>query len=749
MQFLSKPLPYVRAMIWFWPLVLFAGCGSGSDSHQGSSVSPVPAPGISEPEVDRRSVLEGGPYGTVEFKLLDKQSNAREESAPAFGLFDPSQVFTKGLDFRNQFVFPFGGYLTTLGDNLHRSGNTRTNEPVEAVLRLYPNTGLLTNLVGQGEAVLTLTPVALTGDGGIECFVRLEEDALAMQLFERDGSCIDVTLTIEELRENFNGVEFIFDLGEFTEASSLSLTADFSLEVPGGSAAGVVQSNTGAAELNLSVNEAVAVDLPPNVYASGVFLPTLDGFGFSNLGDGSYDIFSKELIARQYGKEVVCFIENGSCKALNPYGLFLVSTLDPHNASNGLCNGMAVAATMLANGIEPFPDSGKTLPADYNPLAARTIDLNYGDVRELIASKQIGQRRDAVVDRRNACMGLKPTEVMAEIEARFNTDDPIAVLSISTLAGEGGHAVTPYALSAEGGNIRRIYVYDNNNPSDMNRFIEVDITPGKETWQYRAATNASGEVYAYEGMEATNSMCPQPVSLYTADDVLTQPPGTVQFIDLTGVNAQVADSEGRASGADFEALVNINEIPGATLQTLTGSNLLTISGLSPGPEPADFDGEKLREYLNNSYVITAQPVTEKAASELKFLQSSLIDSRVTSAYVGKLVPQQPLSMDTRQVFRSDAAARFIAVEKPPAGTFLIKAFTTDNELQIGHIATVQIVTSDLGVNDSVGVFVADDGTRYVVFSYDAATGGGFTKLEQGVDYELNLDSLDVATIPFG
>ena len=746
MLFLNKTsLLNATLLLFIWPLLL-TGCDSDNDSTHAPDVSEENGE-ASEP--DRTSVLQGGPYGSVEITLLDKSFSVLEESLPAFGRFDPALVFKRGLDFGQQYIFPFGGYSTTLGAGVHRSGNTVFNEPVTAVMRLYPNTDYLLRLAQGSERVVTITPIAET-DGATQCFVQADDSPLTLQTFESNDRCLTASFTLDELENTYSAVEFTFDLGEFTEVSTFTLTANFTLDLPIGFATALVQSNNNVAYITLSVNEAVAVDLPANVYASGNFMPTLNGFGFSNVGDGSFDLFPKELIARQYGQEAVCFVEDQQCKALNPYGLFIVSTLDPHDASNGLCNGMAVASTMLANGIESFPGSGKTSPSDYNPAASNTIELNYGDVREFVAAKQIGQGREAIFNHRtNVCRGLRPTQVLADIEARFNTDDPIAAIEIFTQAREAGHALTPYALSDEGGNTRRIYVYDSNHPSDMDRYIEVDITPGQESWRYSGAANAGAEELLYDGLETNNSMCPVPVSLYETDEVLSQPPGSTRFIDLTGVNAQIVDSESNVSGADFEALVNVNNIPGAILQRLIGSNLLTLTGISQPTGLSDLSAENFSEHLANSYLIRAQPVTERATQELRFLQSSILETRLTTAYTAKLVPDEPLSPDVVQTFRAGASAGFLTVEKVPKGLFAAKIFSTVNETQVGYIATVEIFTAALGTNDSVGVFAADDGARYVVFSYDSATGGNFTLLNEGFEYRVNLITFDAATVPVG
>ena len=92
-------------------------------------------------------------------------------------------------------------------------------------------------------------------------------------------------------------------------------------------------------------------------------------------------------------------------------------------------------------------------------------------------------------------------------------------------------------------------------------------------------------------------------------------------------------------------MVDINNIPGAILQTVTVSNLLTITGLPQIAGLSDLTSENFLEHPEGSYVIRAKPATEKATQELRFLQSAIVESRLTAAYIATLVPEEPLSAD--------------------------------------------------------------------------------------------------------
>lgn len=729
---------------WFvLAIVLSVGC-SNDDTSAEYLDRGTPQPATDAPQPDTTSALQGGTYGTVVARGVDKSSSPLTETLPTFGIYDGTAVDTRGLDIDSQLFFPFGGFVSTFGPGVSALGNAKTGSQVGLIARLYPNFDLLPD-----EGFVELYPL-VKGDE-LLCFVTDSETGHTQlePYVSADADCQRAALSLATFEPNFNAVEFNVDLGSFPEEGRFSFVFRFILSTPDGVVEDAIVRDVSRetyASLQLTTNEATAKPMPSNVYASGNFTPSLNGFGFANAGDASFDLFSKTLIAQEFGKESVCFVEGDECATLNPFGIYLSQVLLPHDGSNGMCNGFSVASAMLAT-TSPYSDfEGKRIAADYNPQASVAVELNYADVRQLIAAKHIGQfgvealRYDAEM-----CPTLRPTDVIERIVAGFNTPDPIALVGIYNDAA--GHAVTPYAVSDEGGNIQRIYVYDNNFPSDSHRYIEVDTTPGQESWQYFGSINANAPGSLYAGFELTNPMCPQPLSVYDDPEIAIQLPGTTRFLDFSGVNSQIEDAEGRISGADFERGVNINDIPGAVLGRTLDKNVLTISGLTAPERIAGSVFDTVSQYLNEGYVIRAQPVSEASQEALSFLQSSILRSDLTAALEATFVPDVPLEVGAIQRFQAHKSARLVTLVQPPAGSFFVDAYITQNDRQLGYVSNFEINTDNLEGNDAVGVYIADNGETFSVFSYDSASGGNFIQLRAGIHYAWDSQFLRADTLP--
>ena len=726
-------------------LLLSGGC-SDNDSNNPAD-NPEDLPAAQAPTVDRTSFLQGGDYGAVAFRGVPASASPLTETLPPFGIYDGVNVETRGLDFDNQLLFPFGGFVSTYGPGVSRLGNAKTNSNVGLVARLYPNFEVLPD-----SAEVNIYPMLKTEDDALLCFVAdADNNTVSLRPYLEDFvSCTQArTGRLEEFAAQFSAVEFNFDLGLIPEAGSFNFVFGFDLIQDGQFSEEVVvgdEERTQYAILILTTNEATPLPLPANVYAQSGFNPSVNGFGFANAGDGSFDLFPKELIADEFGAESVCFVTAGECTALNPFGLFLSQVVLPHDGGNGLCTGFAVAATMFATGSDFSIYQGKRFPSDYNSNAEFAIELNYSDVRQLLAAKWIGQFAiDVIENDRSVCPSLRPTDVINRVAAGFNTPDPIAAIAIYN--DEAGHAVTPYALSDEGSNVQRIYVYDNNYPSDMNRFIEVNTTPGAETWRYVGSINANAPDTVYSGFELDNPMCPQPLSVYANTEIAFQSLGTTRFVDLIGTDAQVVDSEGRISGADFDTRTNVNTIPNTVMTRTVDYNTLTISGLTVPDTTARPVFDVIAEFLEEGYILRAQPVSEDSQFEIEFLQSSILRPEFSAAYEARLVPDVPFGAGITQVFRAHQTARLVTVEQPPAGDFEVDFFITLNDEQYGYVGEFSVDTRDLGANDSVGVYIAPNGATFSVFSYDSGTNSNFVQLQAGRDFTWEFQRLSADAAP--
>ena len=726
-------------------LLLLAGC-SDNDANNPAD-DPDDPPTAQPPAVDRTSVLQSGDYGVVAFRGVPASAAPLNETLPPFGIYDGSSVETRGLDFDSQLLFPFGGFVSTYGPGVSKIGNAKTGTDVGLIVRLYPNLNLLA-----GSAEVNIYPL-VNSDEGPMCFVTDSSGSIkSLQLYFEDFTRCTVARTgrLDEFSTQFSAVEFNLALGSFQEADAFNFVFRFDIVQDGrfvtDEAVVADEERETYAALTLNVNQAEALPLPDNVYAHGGFNPSLDGFGFANVGDASFDLFPKELIASEFGAESVCFVTNDECISLNPFGIYLTQAILPHDGGNGLCNGYSVAATMLATQSEFSIFEGKSLPSEYNPNAESSIELNFRDVRQLIAAKHIGQFAvDASTFDATVCPTLRPRDVINMIAAGFNTTDPITLIGIYN--DEAGHAVTPYALSDEGANVQRIYVYDNNYPSDMDRYIEVDITPGAETWRYVGSINANAPDTVYAGFELENPMCPQPLSVYANPEIAVQSLGTTRFVDLVGANAQVIDADGRISGADFDAGISVNTIPNSVLTRTIGFDTLTIGELSAPGSTTGAVFDVIAEFLAEGYRLRLEPVSEDSQLELQFLQSSILRPEFTAAYGASLLPDTPFDEGTIQVFRAHPTARLVTVERPPAGDFEVDFYITLNDQQYGYLGDFSVDTRDLGTNDAVGVYITADGAAFSVFSYDSGTISNFVQLQAGRDFTWEFQRLSADAAP--
>ncbi len=714
------------------------GCDSGTS--QSVDTNAPTEPGASEeppspPEVANKSVLEGGEYGVLTFSAQPSGS-IFTETMPFFGRYDSGSYDNSGFELDKQWIFPFGGVEGTSPTSLNISGNASIDAPVRVRIRLYPNFDLLPS---EGQAFIV--PFLLSDDEQL-CFVLQEGGALALQpLFESPLECSLANFDIQEFSQNNVAVNLDFDVGRFSTSGAYHLGFYFSAGTEADFVETFIQEDDDTyASIFLTITDNQEADLPSNVYASGNLNPSVSGFGFRNVGYPAIaSLFPKELIAQEFGLNSVCFVRDNQCVGLNPYGRFVSTTLVPHDSTNGVCNGMAVAATMLATPGAYSSFKGKNSPSDYNPSAQSTIQLNYNDVSELIVSKQIAQySKQLVAHKIDVCQSLRPTDVIDMIEAGFGTEDPIASLGIKRPGA--AHAVTPYAISDEGANIKRIYVYDSNEPGDMGRYIEVDTTPGSESWQYMASINAVEAEQLYSGVELNNPMCPEPLSLYDDPDVGVLPVGSTRFINL-GIEAQVIDSDGRVTGYDFESRTDVAEIPNSEA-TFFGYQLSsTLYELSSVDTSALSAFDAIREFLRTGYEWRTLVDSDIPHEQIDLVQSSVLRPEFTIAYELAFQPDTPLEPGHIQSFRAHQSARMITIEKPDPGQLEVRFFVTLNDQQRGYISDFVIDTSTITDNDSVGVYITDDGAAFSVFSYDSTTAGQLTQLQAGVHFNWEIDNV--------
>ncbi|MEO8397672.1 MAG: hypothetical protein ABI700_32055, partial [Chloroflexota bacterium] len=162
-----------------------------------------------------------------------------------------------------------------------------------------------------------------------------------------------------------------------------------------------------------------------------------------------------------------------------------------------------------------------------------------------------------------------PSEIVNQLVDSMNNNGDTYTVGIYMRDGEGGHAITPYAVTDQGGGINWIMVYDNNWPGDE-RHIEVDTNA--ETWQYNAATNPDEPESLYEGDAETKSLSLTPTSprLEIQDcpfcgdvDYASDEGYTNVSINAKGGHLTVTDDKGNVSG--YMDGKWVNNIPNARL----------------------------------------------------------------------------------------------------------------------------------------------------------------------------------------
>ncbi len=139
--------------------------------------------------------------------------------------------------------------------------------------------------------------------------------------------------------------------------------------------------------------------------------------------------------------------------------------------SDGHCFGMAAVATQFYN--------GSLAPSTYQPGAGAPYDLQ---LRTPI-SREIAKYFVTQFTSEAFSYEVSARQLVKQLREGLTPANPGYVLGIW---GEGGHAVTPYALYDAGGGQYDIAVYDNNYP-DVQRVVRVDTV--KNTVRYAFAVN--------------------------------------------------------------------------------------------------------------------------------------------------------------------------------------------------------------------------------------------------------------------
>jgi hypothetical protein len=235
-----------------------------------------------------------------------------------------------------------------------------------------------------------------------------------------------------------------------------------------------------------------------NIVADDGFRPWVDGFGFENYGN---DVGPENMTAVQvrdlFGSQVCASGAATRC-LLTPVAREWMAAENSRMAG-GHCMGFSVTA------LEFFAQYRRT--QDYGAKTAIKLPIqgNVG-LQSLLAENWTFQDLPSVQQRR---VTGTPTAVLHKLMDTLDRGKELYTIAIFKRDGNGGHAVTPFAVEDRGHGKFAILVYDNNFPGVV-RAIRVDTK--SDTWRYVGGPDPSDTNELYDGDAHTQSLSLFPTS---------------------------------------------------------------------------------------------------------------------------------------------------------------------------------------------------------------------------------------------
>lgn len=325
----------------------------------------------------------------------------------------------------------------------------------------------------------------VNGCEGIEGFVTYYAEQYGWN--PADGQAEESKDEGQVIFGDINGTEFlIIYWGYDASTDRIGFTA-IAYPVGGGQPADSGGDSQGGSAADTGSAGTTSVGTEGEVTADLGFRSDTDGFPFENYGDGYTNLTSTEM-RRAYGDQVCGYLNGDECILTPPTQQFM----DDQNISmsGGHCYGFSVASLLMHNGLlnpaEFGANSVTDLQLDGNELLQREIAFHFN-----------AQNYESVWGQ--IVMGT-PSEIVDRLAQALSDQSELYTLGIRLRNGDGGHAITPFALEERGDGQVAILVYDNNWPGQT-REVLVDRT--NETWSYLAATNPDEPEALYEGDATT------------------------------------------------------------------------------------------------------------------------------------------------------------------------------------------------------------------------------------------------------
>ena len=238
----------------------------------------------------------------------------------------------------------------------------------------------------------------------------------------------------------------------------------------------------------------------PGVVADLGFRPEVNGFQFENYGKSDAKNLTPAEMQRIYGDAVCASKTNDQCILTPPAEQWM--NQQNQGMEGGHCFGFSVAALSMFAGV--------TNPANYGGATAIDLSLNGNEaLQREIAYSFVFQGFDPV---RNGVIAGTPNEELDKLieilKAGTNAPD-IYTIGFFRADGQGGHAVTPFAVENRGNGIYAVAIYDNNYPKETRAIL---FDRNANTWNYTTTTNPSEPTSEYQGTAESKSLFLFPTS---------------------------------------------------------------------------------------------------------------------------------------------------------------------------------------------------------------------------------------------
>jgi hypothetical protein len=345
-----------------------------------------------------------------------------------------------------------------------------------------------------------------------------------------------------------------------------------------------------------------------NLVADIGFRPEVNGLPFANYGnDVSATNLTPAEMQRIFGNGVCGDIKDGQCLLSPPAQQWM----EQWNGTmgGGHCYGFSVTSLRFFLGQLQPSDFGASAVADLN------IQGNEKLQRE-IAYDFTPQGFDSV---RAGAVGGTPNDVLDKLVEILNARQEAYTIGFFKANGDGGHAVTPYAVEDRGNGVFAVLIYDNNWPKTPREMI---FDRNANTWTYNAAINPNEAESQYAGDASTQSLFLFPTSpgIQTQSCPFCAPGASARAGGLAApepefneiwldgaANLLIVDEQGNKLGHDGDKLVN--EIPGARYEAMMSGDLYSDDQEPVYYVPIDtnfnmtIDGSQLKEATATDVVV--------------------------------------------------------------------------------------------------------------------------------------------------